>query len=117
WPRPAARFIARIVALPASEGVAGGTRRAAGSAVAGTLLDVLHQPRKRVELAIAARGPQRVAEHARHVGDIAVLAVAVTQTGKDAEHLQVALQPHPLEVPVERGEVSGDRQAVRSEER
>ena len=53
----------------------------------------------------------RVAPDQRQVLQVAVLAVAVGQAREDAQHLQVALQAHPLEVAPEQAEVLLHRHA------
>src|SRR5687768_1628117 len=96
-PRPAARIIAFKRSHRAVD------RRLAP-------LELAHQARKRRELAIALGDGERIAHEARGVLEIAGLAVAEMDAREDAQHLEVALQPHPFEITVERGEIGIDRQ-------
>src|SRR5690606_17896952 len=96
-PRPAARIIAR----GESEGVAD-TRRIP--------LDPVDEAREPRERAVAGQRPAQVAQHTRHVVEVAVLAVAMREPGEDAEHLELALHAHPFVVAVEVGEIGRHRQ-------
>eukprot|EP01022_Parablepharisma_sp_SALTPOND_P033110 TRINITY_DN881_c1_g1_i15.p1 TRINITY_DN881_c1_g1~~TRINITY_DN881_c1_g1_i15.p1 ORF type:complete len:1351 (-),score=485.80 TRINITY_DN881_c1_g1_i15:36729-40781(-) len=100
-PRPAAKIMAFMVG--ASEGVAELGRV--------FLLQLLDQAHQRCESHIAARGLEGVFHDQRQVLQVAVLAIAMPQAGEDAQHLEVALQAHPLEVAVEGIDVGRDRQA------
>src|SRR5688572_24527960 len=91
-PRPAARIIAFTLSLRAAR------RRVAP-------LEIIHQARKRRELAIALGDGARVTHEARSVLEIAGFAVAEMDAREDAQDLQVALQPHPFEVAVEGAEI------------
>src|SRR5205085_10452218 len=71
----------------------------------------LEQPRERSEPVVARRHVVRVTEETRQVFAVLRLAVTVLQAAEDAEHLEVALQPHPFELPPEVAEVVGHRQA------
>ena len=71
----------------------------------------LEQPRQRPQAVVARRHLVRVGEEARQVLAVLRLAVAVLQAAEDAQHLQVALQAHPLELAPELAEVVGQRQA------
>src|SRR5690606_41081224 len=83
-PRPAARIIARGAV---SEGVA----------VTGLLpLDPVDQAREAGERVVAGQRPSQVAQHARHVVEVAVLAVTMRQPREDAQHLELALDAHPF---------------------
>src|SRR6266852_9365329 len=72
--------------------------------------NLVEQSRERSELAIAGRDRARVADEARRVLEILRLAVAVADAREDAEHLAMALQPHPLQRAPELREVRHDRQ-------
>src|SRR5512134_2047730 len=61
-------------------------------------LDLVQQPEQRMQGLIALAGAAQVMHHQGHVLEVAVLAVAVAETGEDAQHLDVALHPHPLEI-------------------
>src|SRR5690606_4935783 len=100
-PRPAARIIARGAV---SEGVA----------VTGLLpLDPVDQAREAGERVVAGQRPSQVAQHARHVVEVAVLAVTMRQPREDAQHLELALDAHPFVVAIEIAEVPGNRQPGR----
>src|SRR5688572_6017709 len=101
-PRPAARIIAPIMMRTSSASLRGRRRDA---------LEPVEQARERGELAVALRDGTRVTEETRRVFHVAGLAIAVRDAREDAEHLEVALQPHPLELAKERGEVGIDREA------
>src|SRR5262245_62861633 len=92
-PRPAASIIAFTLAAPAC------LVRAAELGLA--LLQLVEQARERRELAVALRDGPRVAQEARRILEITALAVAIADAGEDAQHLEMALQPHPLEIAVE----------------
>src|SRR6266850_353693 len=98
-PRPAARIMAFIWSK--SEGVADALF---------LRLELLQQAPERAKLAIpTARAPQ-VAHHERLVFQIAVLAVPKGKTREYSQHLELPLDPHPLEIPVEIREIAGDRE-------
>src|SRR4051812_36983633 len=99
-PRPAARIIA--VGMPRSERVAD-HGRAIGERV--------EQHQQRRQLAIASARRTQVPHDERHVVYVAGLAVAMAQAREDAEHLDVPLHAHPLEVAPELAEVGIHRKA------
>src|SRR5205809_2695607 len=100
-PRPAARIMAFIVRK--SE------RVASALFLPFELLEQAPEPGK---LAIAlARAPQ-VAHHERLVLQIAVLAVPKGKAREDPQHLELSLGSHPLEIPIEIGEIAADRQPL-----
>src|SRR5690606_34564972 len=100
-PRPAARIIAR---KGDSEGVADtGSIR----------LDTVDQAGQPGERPVAGHRATQVAEHPRHVVEVAMLAVTMRQAREDAEHLQLALHAHPFVVAVEVAEVAGHGQPGR----
>ena len=74
--RAARQWNASIVVAP----ISGSSRRASGRSAR-----------------VARRDLVRVGEEARQVRAVRRLAVAMLQAGEDAEHLQVALQAHPLD--------------------
>src|SRR5947207_1221887 len=100
-PRPAERIMAFIV------------RKSERMANAPFLwLELLKQAPERGKLVITlARAPQ-VAHHERLVFQIAVLAVPKGKAREDSQHLELALGSHPLEIPIEIGEITADRQPL-----
>src|SRR5205809_253760 len=98
-PRPAARIMAFIVRK--SERVASALFLP---------FEVLEQAPEPGKLAITlARAPQ-VAHHERLVFQITVLAVPKRKAREDPQHLELPLGSHPLEIPIEIREITGDRQ-------
>ena len=65
--------------------------------------------RQRRQFPVAPCNQQRVGDEARGIGKVLGLAVAVVDAREDAEHLEMALQPHPLEGAPELGEVRRHR--------
>src|SRR5215470_17501505 len=78
-PRPAARIIAFIGGL---------LERVAGHWTA--ILERVEKLRERRKVAVARARASEIAQHARHVLEIAVLAVAVAQPREDPEHLDLS---------------------------
>ena len=76
-PRPAARIIT-FIAGGASEGVAD---------LRVLVLEFVEQQEQRLEVDVARGGAAQMSHHARHVGQVAALAVAMAEPGEDAEHL------------------------------
>src|SRR5439155_25776498 len=75
-------------------------------------LELIQQPPERGKLVITlARAPQ-VAHHEQLVFQIAVLAVPKGKAREDSQHLELALGSHPLEIPIEIGEITADRQPL-----
>ena len=95
--------VRRIIASP-RRGRASGTRDALGAH------QRLEQARQRPELRVARRHLVRIGEEARQVGAVGRLGIAMLEAREDAEHLEMALQPHPLERAPELAEVAVDRQ-------
>src|SRR5947208_70388 len=82
-PRPAARIIAFTL-----KGI---------SHARHALFDHVEKADETAKLGIAFRHGSRVCEEAGRVVEIAGLAVTVVNAREDAEHLEMALQAHPLE--------------------
>jgi hypothetical protein len=61
---------------------------------------------QRAQLAVAVGGGADVVQKARRVGQVLGLAVAQREAGKDAGHLEVALQAHPFHRAVELAKVA-----------
>src|SRR6266704_1042970 len=101
-------------ALAAPRGKYHGFHRSESERIADALflpLELLEQAPERGKLAITlARAPQ-VAHYERLVFQIAVLSVPKRETREDPQHLELPLGSHPLEIPVEIGEIAGNRQA------
>ncbi len=68
-------------------------------------LQFIEQVEQGLEILVARAGRAQVFHHQRHIFQVAVLAVAVVQTREDAQHLDVALNAHQLEVAVEFAEI------------
>src|SRR5438132_1406279 len=60
--------------------------------------------------AVSSGSGARVGNEARRVLEVFRLAVAVVDAREDAEHLEMALQPHPFQRAPEFAEVARDRQ-------
>src|SRR5436309_2740302 len=90
-----------------------GLHRSKSERVANALFlpfEVLDQAPEPGKLAITlARAPQ-VAHHERLVFQITVLAVPKRKAREDPQHLELPLGSHPLEIPIEIREITGDRQ-------
>src|SRR5450432_2371176 len=96
-PRPAARIIA---IMGGSEGV---TDRGLAR------FELVQQARERRQFVVARARAAKISHDARHVLQVAVLAVAMVEAGKNAEHLDLPLHAHPLEIAPEGAEVGRDR--------
>src|SRR5262249_40364266 len=59
--------------------------------------EIVQQSGERSECRVTLADLAGVADEARRVGEVPGLAVAIVDAREDAEHLQVPLQPHPLE--------------------
>src|SRR5262245_66475562 len=99
-PRPAAKIKAFMVA---SERIAEARRLA---------LEPVEQACERQERTVALGDTAHVLHEARGVGEILRLAIAILDAREDSEHLEVALQPHPLEGAIEVAEILRDRKSV-----
>src|SRR5881396_68112 len=92
-----------------------GLHRSKSERVANALflpLELLEQAPEPGKLAITlARAPQ-VAHHKRLVLQIAVLAVAKGEARENPQHLELPLGSHPLEIPIEIREITGDGQPL-----
>src|SRR5690349_14787836 len=97
-PRPAARIIAFMPRV--SERIS--------HALPGRL-ELVEQACERGELPVASAGAPQVVHHPGLVFQVAVLSVPEGEPRKDSQHLELPLDPHPLEVPVKLGKISGDR--------
>src|SRR5262245_55817425 len=101
-PRPAAKIKAFMVA---SERIAEARRLA---------LEPVEQACERQERTVALGDTAHILHEARRVGEILRLAIAILDAREDSEHLEVALQSHPLEGAIEVAKVLGHRQLGRA---
>src|SRR5687768_1009041 len=92
-PRPAARIMAANPVSTFSESVANFQVRLVD-------LPLVQQCEQGIELAVAFARLAQVIRHQRYVIKITALAIAIIQTRKYSQDLEVALYPHPLEIPV-----------------
>src|SRR5258706_527007 len=75
------------------------------------LLERVEEAEQRRQIAIASAGSAQITHHPRHLLEVAVLAVAMEEPRKNAEHLELSLHAHPFEVAPEIGEVTAYRKA------
>src|SRR5207245_9433759 len=79
-----------------------------------TVRERVEKAEQRREVAIASAGASKVTHHPRHFLQITVLAVAMEEARKNAEHLELSLHAHPFEVAPELGEVPTYRKPGRA---
>src|SRR3954464_14356958 len=70
----------------------------------------VQQTGQRSKRGVALADVPGVADEPRRIGQVLGLAVAIVDAREDAEHLEMALQPHPFEGTPEFAEVRGYRQ-------
>src|SRR5712691_5792731 len=89
-PRPAARIIAFTFAI--SKAV---------THLHCPPFQLTQQLQQRRKIGVALAGSTQVLHHQRQILEVSIFAVTVIQAGEDAQHLQMPLHSHPLEIAVE----------------